>query len=193
MFKKTITFEDFNGEKVSKDFYFHMSKAELLAMAADGDVMVERIKRIIASKDGAAIIKEFRELIEDSVGMRSEDGERFIKDPVAVSNLVDSPAFDELLMELCTDAKASAEFVRQLVPEKMQKEMQEALKNQTVIKPEDELILRKDGSVPDPFGEKEDTRPLYQRENREPTNAELLKMSRDEISAAFRWRQSRNQ
>lgn len=184
MFKKTIAFEDFNGNTVSKDFYFHMSKAELLTMAADGDAMVQRINRIIDSKDGAAIIKEFRELIEAAVGMRSEDGERFVKNPIAVSNLVDSPAFGELLMELCTNAEASAEFVRQLVPEKMQKEMQEALKKQTVV--------REDDSPVDPFGEKEDTRPAYQRENRQPSNAELLQMSRDEIREAFTWWQERN-
>lgn len=185
MFKKTITFENFNGEKVSKDFYFHMSKAELLAMAADGNAMVARINRIIESSDGAAIIKEFRQIIEAAVGMRSEDGERFIKDPIAVSNLIDSPAYDELLMELCTNAEASAEFVRQLVPEKMQKEMQEALKNQTVV--------REDGSKPDPFGDKEDTRPPYQREHRQPTNAEIIEMSKEEIAEAFAWWRNRNQ
>lgn len=184
MFKKTITFENFNGEKVSKDFYFHMSKVELLTMAAEGNVIVDRINRIIAANDGKAIVKEFEEFIKLSIGMRSEDGERFIKSVEAQSYLLDSPAYDELLMELCTNAEASAEFVRQLVPEKMQKEMQEALKNQTVV--------REDGSKPDPFGDKEDTRPAYQREHRQPSNTELLKMSRDEIREAFTWWQDRN-
>lgn len=184
MFKKTIQYEDFNGNTREKDFYFHLSKAELLELAADGDSMMERIKRIIAAKDGKAIINEFRQLIKMSVGMRSEDGERFIKDREAQSHLLDSPAFDSLLMELCTQTNASVEFVTQLIPEKMRKEMQKAVEAQKDKRP--------DGTIPDPFKEAEDDRPAYQRENRHPTNAEMLSMSKQELAAAFAWREQNN-
>ena len=30
MFKKTITYEDYNGVKRTEDFYFHFSKAEIV-------------------------------------------------------------------------------------------------------------------------------------------------------------------
>lgn len=169
MFKKTVEFEDFDGNKQSRDFYFHISKAELLELAHSSDDMQTRIKRIIDSNDGAAILKEFRELIKMSVGVRSEDGQRFIKDQAAQSTLLDSPAFDELLMELATNATASAEFVQQLIPEKLQQEMVEQLKKQgkTV--------------------ELEDNRPAYQKENRKPTDAEQQAMSRSELAAAMHW------
>lgn len=178
MFKKTIKFTNFNGDEVEQDFYFHLSKVELLEMAANGNVMMERIQRIIATSDAKAIIAEFRELVKAAVGMRSDDGSRFIKSPEAQSHLLDSPAFDELLMELCTDAKASAEFVRQLVPEKMQKQMVAEL----------EASRREDGSKPDPFGEKEDTRPAWEREHRHPTDQELQAMSKEELQRAFQAR-----
>lgn len=178
MFKKTITYENFNGEKVSKDFYFHMSKVELMEMAADANVMMDRIKRIIEASDAKAILKEFSALIRASVGVRSEDGERFVKDEAAQSLLFDSPAFDELLMELATSADAGAEFVRQLVPEKMQKELKAQLEKQS-------------GKVPDPFAENEDRRPLYQREHRHPTEAEMLEMSKQELAAAFMYREQK--
>ena len=32
MFKKTITYTDFNGNERTEDFYFHLSKAELAEM-----------------------------------------------------------------------------------------------------------------------------------------------------------------
>jgi hypothetical protein len=180
MFKKSITFENFNGDTVTKDFYFHISKAEFLEMAAGGDQMKQRIDRIIAAKDGRAILDELRALIRMSVGMRSEDGQFFLKTAQAQSYLFDSPAFDELLMELATDTDASVQFVNQLIPEKMQKEMQQRMSNQKDTRP--------DGSVPHPFGEKPDNRPAYQREHRHPTDAEMAEMSQQELREALSWR-----
>lgn len=175
MFKKTVEFEDFDGNRQSKDFYFHISKAELLEMAATSDDMQARIKRIIESKDGGAILNEFRELIKLAVGVRSEDGQRFIKDAAAQSTLLDSPAFDELLMELATNANASVEFVQQLIPEKMQKEMQNQLK--------------KNASGPNPFAEPEDNRPAWVKEHRLPTEKELAGMSQQELIDTWKWRE----
>jgi hypothetical protein len=179
MFKKTITFKDFNGNQKSQDFYFHMSKGELLELAADGNAMVERIKRIIAANDGKAVLKEFRELIWQSVGIRSEDGSCFVKGNEAKRNLFESPAYDELLMELCTDANAGAEFVRQLIPEKMQEEMKAQL---TKLKTHDETV--------DPFKQttENDPRPIWMKEERNPTQEELRNMSAEELRQAFQLR-----
>ena len=37
MLKKTITFEDLDGNLVTDDFYFHLSKAEIAEIAAASD------------------------------------------------------------------------------------------------------------------------------------------------------------
>lgn len=178
MFTKTIEYTDFNGQKTSKVFYFHMSKAELLEMAAGGNEMMARIQRIIDSKDGKAILKEFREIIWASAGIRSEDGQRFIKDSAAKGLLFESPAYDELLMELSTNADAAAEFIRNLIPEKMQKDMQDQLKKQSGVE------------APDPFKApaEDDPRPAWLKENRNPTQQELMGMSREEMQLAFQQR-----
>lgn len=179
MFKKTIEFHDFDGNPQSKDFYFHISKADYIAMAADGDEMRTRLDRIMAAANGAAILQEFRELIKIACGVRTDDGLRFLKDPEAQSMLLDSPAFDELLMELATDAGAAAEFVKQLLPEKMQKEMIDRLK-------------ASGQQVPDPFAEPKDGRPAWQKEHRFPTDQELHEMSKEEMAQAMRWRLENN-
>jgi hypothetical protein len=181
MFSKTIEYKDFNGVQNAQVFYFHMSKAELLEMAADSTVIMDRIKRITEAKDGKAILQEMRELIRMSVGVRSEDGQRFIKDDEARSMLFDSPAYDELLMELSTNAEASADFVRNLIPESMQKEMQAQLAKQT-------------GAAPDPFKDPgvKDERPAWVSEGREPTQVELRNMSQAELVEAFQMRSNRN-
>jgi hypothetical protein len=180
VFKKVIKFEDFNGNEQTQEFYFHLSKAELLAMAADGNAMMARIQRIIDSKDGRAILNEFRELIKEAAGVRSEDGSRFIKTPEAKSVLMDSPAFDELLMELATDAEASAKFVRQLIPQKMQDEMHKKLR--------EGAPNQQPTPGPDPFAETEDPRPAWMKEHRNPTQQELMNMGLDEMRLAFQHR-----
>lgn len=171
MFKKTVNYTDFNGNPASKDFYFHMSKAEFLEMAAAGNEMMERIQRIIDAKDMKALLHEFREIIWMSVGVRSEDGQLFVKDNAAKAQLFESPAYDELLMELCTKADASADFVKQLIPEQMQKEMQGQLK---------QISANAEGA--------EDPRPAWLKENRNPTQDELQNMSREEMQLAFQHR-----
>ena len=176
MFKKTIEFEDFNGNGKSKDFYFHMSKAELLSLAANGEEMIARFQRISDSKDMAGILREFRGIIKMACGVRSEDGERFIKTPEAQSELLDSPAYDVLLWELCTNTGAAVEFVQQLFPQKLLDD-----------------ILEQAKKAPDPFVEtdnrthsSDDNRPAWQKEGRVPTQAELIGMSTAELQQAFR-------
>jgi hypothetical protein len=179
MFKKTVQFEDFDGKKQSKDFYFHISKAELLELATSADDMQARIKRIIDAKDGKAILSELRDFIKLSVGVRSDDGQRFIKDADAQNILFQSPAYDELLMELATSADACANFVQQLIPEKMQQEMQEQMKK----------VSQNPEGTPDPFKEPEDNRPAYQREHRLPTDDEVRGMSKQELVDVWAWRE----
>lgn len=183
MFKKTITFEDFNGEQQSRDFYFHMSKAELLEMAAGANDFDTRVKNIIETKDGAQILHEFRAIIKMSVGVRSEDGQRFIKDADAQSSLLDSPAFDVLLMELATETDAAVEFIKQLIPEKMQKEM---LAKMQAAETAQNIIQKTDM-----FAEPVDNRPAYQREHRLPTEVEMQAMSKEEMAQAFTYLQSK--
>lgn len=177
MFSKTISYEDFNGAKTSKVFYFHLSKADLIRMAASGS-MEDRLKRIIASKDNESIFREFEELIRASVGTRSEDGQTFIKDAAAQANLINSPAYDELLVELVSNADAAVEFITNLIPEKMQGELKaqlNAMKVETV-------------EIPDPFKEPEDPRPAWEREHRFPTDEEVRNMDKEELVRAMRFR-----
>lgn len=173
MFKRTIKFETLDGEEKTREFYFHISKSELMAMANDADSMQERIKRIQATNDVRAVIEEFRSLIRMSVGIRSEDGERFIKTPEAQSYLLDSPAFDELLFDLISKPDAAVEFIKQLVPQKLQDDLQKELEKQK--------------AVADPLREPSDPRPNYQVEHRKPTPTELQKMTKEELQEAWSW------
>jgi hypothetical protein len=118
--KKTITYTDFNGEEVSEDFFFHLSKAELveLEMSHKGGLS-EALERIIAAEDNKSIIAEFKKIILAAYGKRSEDGKRFIKTQEIRDEFVSTEAYSTLFMELVTDTNAAVVFVNGVIPQDM--------------------------------------------------------------------------
>jgi hypothetical protein len=115
--KKTITYTDFNDEEVQEDFYFHLSKAELIEIELSHQGgLAESLRRIVASEDGKAIITEFKEIILGAYGQRSPDGRRFIKNQDLRDEFLTSPAYDVLFVELVTDTDAAIAFINGIVP-----------------------------------------------------------------------------
>lgn len=130
MLKKTITYEDFNGEEVSEDFYFHLSKAELVEMElSHKDGLGAALQRIVAAEDGKAIIKEFKGIILGAYGKRSEDGRRFIKSQILRDEFESSEAYSTLFVELVTDTDAAIEFINGIVPKNMAEEAAKMVNN----------------------------------------------------------------
>lgn len=120
MLKKTIEFEDFNGNKQSKAFYFNLTEAELAEMllTAGGGDLASNLQAIVDTNDGKLIIAKFKEILAMSYGERSHDGQEFNKSPEIVARFEASAAYSVFFMELVTDAEASAAFIRGLVPAK---------------------------------------------------------------------------
>lgn len=118
MLKKTIKYTDFNGDEVSEDHFFHLSKAELveLEMSEKGGLS-EVLQRIIDAEDGKRIIAEFKKIVLGAYGQRSEDGRRFVKNQTLRDEFESSEAYSTLFMELVTDAGKAAEFVNGIVPQ----------------------------------------------------------------------------
>ena len=117
MLKKSITYEDLEGTKITEDFYFHLSKADLIEMEmSHKGGLHDYLQRIVDDQDGKAIIAEFKELIMSSYGERSMDGKRFIKTPELREEFQSSEAYSALFMELCTDADAAGDFINGIIP-----------------------------------------------------------------------------
>jgi hypothetical protein len=121
--KKTITYEDFNGETVSEDFFFHLSKAELveLELSHEGGLS-ESLKRIVDAEDGKGIIQEFKNIILTAYGKRSDDGRRFIKNQAMREEFESTEAYSALFIELVTNTDAAIEFVNGVIPAGMAEE-----------------------------------------------------------------------
>lgn len=123
MLKKTITYHDYNGVEYTQDFYFNLSKAEIMEMElGTTGGLAEMIQKIVAAQDAPSIIKVFKDLILKSYGEKSDDGKRFIKSAEISTAFSQTEAYSELFMELATNAEAAAAFVNGIVPAEMAKE-----------------------------------------------------------------------
>lgn len=112
MIKKPITYTDLNGVERTEDFYFDMSKPEIVKMqaSAKGGYDVQ-LRSIAANLNGALIMEFFEDFISKSYGEKSDDGRRFIKSEELSTAFMQTPAYEVLFDELVTDSKKAAEFV----------------------------------------------------------------------------------
>lgn len=133
MLKRNISYEDFNGEKVTETFYFNLSKSELVELEYGySDGFSASLEAIIEAKDNKALIAEFKKLILFAYGQKSVDGKRFIKSDQLREEFEQSAAYSELFMELALDENAAATFINGIVPKDMSKVVeQEANKIKT--------------------------------------------------------------
>ena len=117
MLKKTITYTDYNGVERTEDFYFNLTKAEIMEMQlSTTGGLDEMIQRIIATQDVPAIAKIFKDLVLQAYGQKSPDGRRFIKNKELTEEFSQTEAYSELYMSLATDADAAAAFINGIVP-----------------------------------------------------------------------------
>lgn len=117
MLKKTITYTDYNDVQRTEDFYFNLSKAELMEMELGiSGGYSEMVTKIINTKDLPSLIKIFKELVLRAYGEKTADGKRFVKSPEISEAFAQTEAYSNLFMELATDDVAAAEFVNGIVP-----------------------------------------------------------------------------
>lgn len=125
MLKKDITYENFDGESVTETFHFHISKTELLEMEVSMEGGFEQyMQKVVQSQDGKAIMGIMQNFILKSVGKKSPDGSRFIKNQEVQDDFRYSPAYDALFMELCTNPDQAAEFLNGIVPKGLQQDVE---------------------------------------------------------------------
>lgn len=131
MLKKSITYMDYNGNELTEDFYFHLSKAKV----ADMETSVEggfstKLKKLSTNATGADIVRIIKEFISASYGIKSEDGKHFYQSAEISREFESTEAYSELLMELCTNTEAAIEFVSKIFPfnDEQRKEIEEKVR-----------------------------------------------------------------
>lgn len=119
MYKKTITYEDFNGEKQTEDFYFNLSKPEIVKLQLSIEGGLDKyIEGLAKESDPAKIIPFFERLIDISFGVKSEDGKRFLKDASYTEAFKQTAAYDEFYSQIILDqtGQEAINFVKGIMP-----------------------------------------------------------------------------
>lgn len=117
MYRRPITFMDYDGNQVTENFEFNLSKAELVEMEAEyPGGMQAMIQRITKERDGKAIVSVIKDIILRSYGERSLDGRRFVKNDDMREKFSQTDAYSELFMELAMNPDTTAEFINNIIP-----------------------------------------------------------------------------
>ena len=124
MIKKTITYEDFDGNTRTEDFYFNLTKAELteMEMSLNGGLS-QLLEKIVKENDQKQIIEYFKKIVLDSYGVKSLDGRQFMKNENIRAEFASTAAYSDIFMELATDSKAASDFVNGIIPKSLEKEV----------------------------------------------------------------------
>lgn len=195
MLKKTVTFEDFNGDQQTDTLYFNLTKTEMMDLLE----LQPRLQKFLNLK-GSSLNQEdtleffdiIKKLIKLSYGERSADGKHFRKSDEIFSNFESSAMYDAFTFNFIENPDQALEFMLGILPKGLDDEAMDKAKSQL------KEIQSKIGTVvelPQPIpptssAEKidEDTRPAWQKENRNPTDTEMRAMSKEEMQEAFRHR-----
>lgn len=115
MLTKTITYTDYNNNRRTEDFYFNLSRAELIEMeySMKGGLS-NKLAAMSKSADPAEIVALLKDIILRSYGKKSDDGQRFIKSREMSEEFEQTEAYSELILELMKDEKAAADFMNGL-------------------------------------------------------------------------------
>ena len=146
MLKKLIKYTDYNGTERQENFYFNLNKAELMEMETEvTGGMRQLLEDMMEKQDIPKIMKAFKTIILKAYGEKSPDGRRFMKSDELSTAFTQTEAYDELYMELLSDAKKAAEFITALMPEDMRGETADS----NVLTPVDkkEVVIPDDGNA----------------------------------------------
>lgn len=119
MLKKTIKYKDFNDTEIEEDFYFNLTKAEVLELNIRADLVA-----ISNSGDTNKIMDAFANVMKASYGVRSHGGAKFVKTTQAWEEFRSSEAYSELFLSFFSDSNAGAEFINALIPADVRSDIQ---------------------------------------------------------------------
>lgn len=136
MYKKTIKYTDYDDVERTEDFYFNISRAEVIEMdAVTPGGFLSKLRRIVKSPHREEVWNTFKELITCSIGRKTDDGRRFEKSDEITKQFLQCEAYSVLLDEFMNSSESAAEFVKAIFPKEMLAASATENANQPMIAP----------------------------------------------------------
>lgn len=116
MFKQTVTYENFNGEEVTEDLYFHLNKLEMTRLNFKYDNNIEKYAQNASKdEDGTKMLNFMTDLMLTSFGKKAADGGKFDKSPEIKKDFEYGAAFAELFSMILDDPSLAERFASNLM------------------------------------------------------------------------------
>lgn len=126
MYKKTITYMDYDGKERTEDHYFNLDEGELMEMymSVPGGYPA-MLQKIVNEQREPELFKIFKEIVVKSYGEKSGDGKYFFKEDEdgkpLVRKFLQTKAYSALMMEFMTKTQSFTDFANQIIPADMAK------------------------------------------------------------------------
>lgn len=118
MLKKRIAYIDFDGTEREEDFYFNLTKTELIKWNFSKEGGLEPlIKKIIDSKDNKELLAMYDELITMAYGIKTDDGKHFKKSSEITDEFKETNAYDQMFIEFLRKPEDFGAFIKGIIPE----------------------------------------------------------------------------
>lgn len=134
MLKRSITFENFDGDTVTKDYWFNISQLELTELQVSTDEGYgNTLQKMMDDENIRGVLTSIKDVILMAYGER--DGEYFMKKDkdghLLKYKFEGSPAFSALYMELLADDDKATEFILGVMPRDVAKKVALQIKSKT--------------------------------------------------------------
>lgn len=117
MLKKTLTYTDYDGNERTEDFYFNLTKLEVLEMEIEiPGGLTGLLTKIVQTKDTKEIMSTFKDIMKKAYGIKEAGGNRFMKGEEISRAFMETEAYCDYVLLLASDAAAGAEFVNGIMP-----------------------------------------------------------------------------
>ena len=115
MYKKTVKYQDLDGNDVEDTLYFNYTAAQLSTLldnlGIDVDNVQDYVQRLQNNEDVNNMVKFVHQLIVNAYGERSSDAKHFVKNDEVRENFENSLAFDAIFLEFMKNPSEFEEFV----------------------------------------------------------------------------------
>lgn len=101
MIKQHVSYEDYDGNKVEKDLWFHLNKSDLAKMSLGFDNgLIDGLTELQQKGDKKAVAEFIDNLLVNAYGVRKPGSDVFLKTAEIKEDFQYSLAHDEILMML---------------------------------------------------------------------------------------------
>lgn len=139
MFTHTITYEDWDDNKVTEKLYFNLSKVELIELNVNWEGGLEKtFERLQKAEDQKTMFSFINTLLLKSYGVKSDDGREFVKNDEVLKKFTQSRAYEEIFTLLGEDEKFGEAFIRGVFPKEIIKEYDKTEKEKALLPPPSE-------------------------------------------------------